>query len=1022
MIGTNLSDWAVRRKALTIYLMIVGLVAGVAAFLGLGRAEDPVFTIRTMVVRAAWPGATLAETMDQVTERLERKLQDVHGLDVLRSFTRAGDATVFVDLDGTVPPRDIPAIWNDVRNKIADIRHTLPQGVRGPFFNDRFGDTFGFVYGFTSDGFTHRELRDRVQEIRDKLLEVADVAKIEMIGAQDEEIVLEFRHDRVAALGLDYPALFSAVAAQNAVRPSGVVRTGRENVALRVSGAFQSETDILDVNIPVADRVIRLSDVAELVRKGRDPPDPLFRVNGKPAIGLGIAMRDSSDILRLGRNLAAAMRDLTADLPIGIEPVLIADQAVTVDEAIGEFTTSLWQAIAIILAISILSLGLRPGTVVAVSIPLTLAVTMIAMDAADIDLHRISLGALIIALGLLVDDAMTIVDAMMRRLDAGDDAARAASDAYASLAAPMLIGTLVTIAGFVPIGFAASSAGEYTFSIFAVVTIALTVSWFVAVLFAPVIGIAVLRPSGQAAAASSPGALMRTYRRLLTAALAHRGMTILATVALFALALWGLRFIPQQFFPPSDRTELLVDLTLPQNASIRASEDAAARLEQILAGDENVRRWSTYVGRGAIRFYLPLNVQLPNDFFVQLVVVANDVAGRDRLRDLLETRLAENFPEAVSRVYPLELGPPVGWPVQYRLLGPDAERLRDLAPGLADIMASHPDTRRVGFDWWEPARQVRVRIDQDQARRLGYSSEALAAVLETAVTGSRITQLRDGIYLIDVMARARSEERLALDNLSTLQVPLQTGRTVPLGQFATFEADQEQPIVWRRNRVPVLTVQADVASGALPESVVTDLADRIASYAAKLPSGYRVEVGGVVEESAASRASVLAVAPLMIVLMLTFLMFQLQSFTRLAMVVLVMPLGMIGVVAALLLAQKPLGFVAMLGVLALLGMIAKNAVILVSQIEEERAGGADVEHAVIKAATARFRPLVLTALSTVLGLIPIAPTIFWGPMAFAIMGGLLAATVLTLVLLPVLYLGWFGERVDRGARPAPEPM
>ena len=1015
MIGPNLSSWAVHRRSVIFYFMILSLVAGAASFVGLGRAEDPVFTIRTMVVRAVWPGATLPDTIDQLTERIERKLQEVTGLDVLRSFTRAGDTTIFIDLKGQVSSPEIPAIWNEVRNKVGDIRHSLPRGVLGPFFNDSFGDTYGFVYGFTSDGFTHRELRDYVEDVRSKLLTLPDVSKIEVIGDQNEEIVLEFWHDRVAALGLDYPALFAAVAAQNVVRPAGVIRTGGENVSLRVSGSFESQSDILAVNVPIGDRVIRLGDVAEVIRGYSDPPRPLFRVNGQPAIGLGVAMRDAGDILGLGRDLEMMMGALAADLPIGIEPVLIADQAVTVDEAIGEFTTSLWQAVAIILGISIISLGARPGAVVAVSIPLTLAVVMVIMDMVDIDLHRISLGALIIALGLLVDDAMTTVDAMMRRLSAGDDAGRAASYAYTNLAAPMLIGTLVTISGFVPIGFAASSAGEYTFSIFAVVAIALVVSWLVAVLFAPVVGAAVLKPPQTATGPAGPGMMLQAYRALLVTALEFRWITILGTIALFAAVLWGLRFVPQQFFPASDRTELLIDLTLQQNSSIRASEDIVKRLDEVLAKDPDVERWSAYVGRGAIRFYLPLNVQLPNDFFAQQVIVAKDVPGRERLQKKLEAMLAEEFPGVVGRVYPLELGPPVGWPVQYRLLGPDTDQLRELALKLADVVASSAGTRSVSFDWFEPARQLHIRVDQEQARRIGYSSEALAAVLNTAVSGTRITELRDGIYLVDVVAKARQEDRVALDNLRTLQVPLPNGRTVALSQFATFEAAQEQPIVWRRNRIATLTVQADVAPGELAEGIVAELAPSISDFASRLPPGYRIELGGVAEESANSRASVLAVVPLMLVLMLTFLMLQLQSFSRLAMVAIVMPLGMIGVVAALLLVQKPLGFVAILGVLALLGMIAKNAVILITQIEDERSRGAGIRAAVIEAAMSRFRPLMLTALSTVLGLAPIAPTVFWGPMAFAIMGGLLVATLLTLVFLPVLYVSW----LSTDAHPAP---
>jgi len=1015
MIGPNLSGIAIRSRSLMVYLMIVAVIGGVSAFLGLGRAEDPVFTIKTMVVSAGWPGATMDETLLQVTERIERTLQEVDGLDVVRSYTRPGRATIFVDIEGAVTSAEIPDRWYDVRKRVADIRHTLPAGVIGPFFDDDFGDTFGFIYGFTADGFSARELRDAVENVRTQLLFLPDVSKVELVGAQDETIYLEFQPERIASLGLDYTAVFAAVAAQNAVSPAGVIRTDQENVSLRVSGAFVSERDLLEVNILVGERMVRLGDVADVRRGLVDPPQPLFRVNGEPAIGLAIAMVDSGDILALGAQIKDAMARITADLPLGIEPVLVADQAVTVDEAIQDFTTSLWQAIAIIIGVSFLSLGARPGMVVAMAIPLTLAVVFVVMDLVNIDLQRVSLGALIIALGLLVDDAMTTVDAMMRRIAAGDGKEKAATFAYANLAAPMLTGALITIAGFVPIGFAASSAGEYTFSIFAVVAIALIASWFVAVLFAPVIGMAILKMPKGGAVAAPPGATMRAYTGLLQTAIRFRWITIVATLALFGAALWGMRLVDQQFFPASDRTELLVDLTLQQKASTRATGDVVARLDAILAQDPDVERWSAYVGRGALRFYLPLNVQLPNDFFGQHVIVAKDIAARERLQGRLETLLAEQFPEVVARVTPLELGPPVGWPLQWRVVGPDVERLRAAAMKLADVMAADPSVRRVNFDWMEPARQLRIQVDQDQARRLGFSSQGLSNVIGTLTSGATVTQLRDDIYLVNVVARASEADRIALDTLGTLQVPLPNGRTVALSQFATFSYEQEQPQIWRRDRRTTLTVRADVAPGVLPETVVAAIQPQIDALSAALPAGYRIEIGGIAEESADSRASVMAVAPLMLFLMFTLLMLQLQSFQRLAMVTLVMPLGLIGVVGALLISSSPMGFVAILGVLALLGMIAKNAVILIVQIESDRAAGLAMREAVVAAATSRFRPMMLTAMSTVLGLIPIAPTVFWGPMAFAIMGGLLVATLLTLVFLPVVYVTWFTLRGQTGA-------
>ena len=1009
MRGFNLSEWALGHRSIVAFLMIVAVGAGLASYYRLGRSEDPTFIIKTMVVQAAWPGATIEDTLKQVTERIERKLQETPKLDFLRSYTTAGKTTIFVNLLGSATAKEVPDIWYHVRKSIGDISHTLPMGVIGPGFNDDFGDTFGIIYGFTADGFTHRELRDYVEDIRSKLLGVADVSKIEVLGAQDERIFVEFSMQELASLGIDRSALIAALQAQNVVHPAGTIQTGYERLSLRVSGALRSEQDLQNINFAAGGRMLRLSDIARVRRGFADPPQTMFRVNGEPAIGLAIAMRDGGDILALGRNIKEAMARITADLPLGITPILVADQAVTVRSAIAEFMSSLWQAVAIILAVSFISLGVRPGLVIALAIPLTLAVVFSIMELTNIDMQRISLGALIIALALLVDDAMTTTDAMLSRLAEGDSKVQAATFAFRTYAFAMLAGTLVTIAGFVPVGFAASSAGEYTFSLFAVVAIALVVSWLVAVLFAPLLGVAILTPP-RATAAAEPGWVFRTYRSFLDAAMRAKWVTILATFALFAASLLALPLVPRQFFPSSDRPELLVDLSLPQNASIYASETMAQRFDDVLRKDEDVARWSTYVGRGAIRFYLPLNVQLPNDFFAQVVIVAKDVAARDRLRTKLEKILADDFPSAISRVYPLELGPPVGWPVQYRVSGPDLGKVREIALDVARIVAKNSQTVHTNFDWIEPARQVSIRIDQDEARLLGLSSQALASVLNTVISGSPITQVRDDIYLVDVVARATDEQRVSLATLRDLQVPLPSGRTVPLSQFATFGYEQEYPLVWRRDRVPTLTVQADVRQGVLPETVVSALTPQVEALAKGLPRSYRIAVGGTVEESKKSQASVIAVVPAMLLIMLTVLIFQLQSFQRLFIVLSIAPLGLIGVVGALLLSGKPLGFVAILGILALIGIITKNAVILIGQIENERAQGKDVRQAAIDASSARFRPIMLTAISTVLGMIPIAPTVFWGPMAFAIMGGLLVATILTLVFLPTVYVTWFGWR------------
>ena len=1013
----NVSKWALEHRSFVVFLMLASVVLGVLSFLRLGRDEDPAFVIKTMVVRAAWPGATIEDTLNQVTERLEQTLRETPNLDFLRSFTSPGLTTIFVNLKGSTPANEVPDIWYHVRKSIGDMRNTLPAGVVGPGFDDEFGDTFGIIYGFTADGFTHRELRDYVEKIRSRLFQVPDVSKVDMLGAQDETIFVEFSTQQLAGLGIDRNTLVSVLRAQNVVTPAGVIQTGDERLLLRVSGSFHSVQDVRNVSFVANGRLVRLSDIAEVRRGYTDPPQPLFRVNGKPAIGLAISMREGGDVLALGRNVTQTMKSIVEDLPIGINPILVSDQPQVVASAITDFTNSLWQAIVIIMGISILSLGLRAGAVVALSIPLTLAITFPIMQLFGIDLQRISLGALIIALALLVDDAMTMVDVMTSRLAAGDSREDSATFAYKSVAIPMLTGSFVTAAGFIPVGFARSSAGEYTFSLFVVVTIALIGSWFIAVLFGPLLGVALLRAPKKIAA--GPSKIMRGVRGFVVLGMRARWITIGITVAGAVLAVLASPLVPRQFFPPSDRPELMVDLQLPQNASIYATDDSAKRLDTLLAADADISHWSTYVGRGAIRFYLPLNVEPPNNSFAQSVVVAKNVAARKRLQARLEAELVETFPGAVTRVYPLGLGPPVGWPVQYRVSGPDVDKVRDTAMQLAQVVSNGPGARDVNFDWIEPARTVRVQINQEKARLLGLSSEAIAGALTGVVTGASVTQVRDDIYLVNVVARAIDEQRISLSTLRNLQIQLPNKRTVPLSQVATLEFQQEYPFILRRDGVPTLTVRADVNPGQLPEAVVTALAPAVEKLSATLPAPYRIDVGGTVEESANSQASVIAVVPTMVFVMITLLMMQLQSFNLLFLVLSVVPMGVIGVIGGLLLFQQPLGFVAILGILALLGMIARNAVILIEQIEIERSEGKQPWDAVVEASLSRFRPIVLTAISTVLGLIPIAITIFWGPMAIAIMGGLLVATLLTLVFLPALYVTWYRIKEPRVPAEAP---
>jgi multidrug efflux pump len=1008
--GINLSDWALRHRVLVWFFLLIIIGAGLLAYRGLGRSEDPAFTIKTMVVQAEWPGASVDEMINQVTDRIEKKVQETPHLDFVRSYTSAGRTVVLVNLLDSTPSKDVPDVWYQVRKKVDDIRGSLPAGVIGPAFNDEFGDTYGIIYAFTADGFTPRKLRDHVERVRAELLRVRDVSKIEVIGAPDEKIYVEFSTRQLAGLKLDRQALIKALQAQNAVTPAGTLQSGDERILLQVTGGFGSEEEVRDVNFVVDGRTFRLSDIATVRRGYSDPPQPLLRLNGVPAIGIGIAMRSGGDMLALGRNVETAMRRITASLPVGIEPHLVAEQPRVVAAAVDDFSEALWEAIAIVLGVSFLTLGLRAGAVVACSIPLVLATVFVAMTIAGIDLQRVSLGALIIALGLLVDDAMITVEMMVKKREEGFDKVSAATFAYTSTAFPMLTGTLVTVAGFIPIGFAKSAAGEYTFSIFAVVAIALVASWVVAVVFAPLLGVAILPDTFGSRRESSPGWVMTRFRALLVRAMRARWITIGATLALLALSIVALQWVPRQFFPSSDRPELLIDVTLPRSASMDASVRAAERLEKLLKADADIDHWTTYVGQGAVRFYLPLDVQLPSDFFSQTVVVTRDLQARERVRARLQTALAEGFPDAVARVYPLELGPPVGWPLQYRVSGSDPQKVSEIAFRVAQLVAGDHRAHSINFDWIEPMRTLRIRVNQDEARLLGISSDTLARSLNAVVSGITVTQLRDGIYLIDVVARAGDQERISPATLRTLEIPLADGRVVPLLQVATVEYGLDWPLIRRRDRLATITVQADVVAGTLPATVIEAMDAKMKQLDRSLPEGYRIEIGGTVEESVKSLASVTAVLPLAALLMVIILMIQLQSPSRLFLVLSVAPFGLIGVVLALLATNKPLGFVALLGVIALVGMIVRNSVILVHQIDVEIAGGRSPWDAVVEATSDRFRPILLTAAAAIFGMIPIAPTVFWGPMAFAIMGGLAVATALTLIFLPALYAAWFRLR------------
>ncbi|WP_432285678.1 efflux RND transporter permease subunit [Aminobacter sp. BA135] len=1007
MKGFNLSDWALNHRSLVWYFMLIFTVAGVFAYLHLGREEDPSFTIKTMLIQANWPGASVDETTRQVTDRIEKKLEELESLDFSRSVTTAGQTIIFVNLKPTTKARDVAPTWVQVRNMVNDLRPNFPQGVQGPFFNDRFGDVFGNIYAFTSDGLSMRQLRDYVEMVRTRILTIPNAGKVELIGAQDEVIYLEFSTRQIAALGLNQQAVVASLQAQNAVSPSGVIQAGPERIAVRVGGQFASEESLKAINLRVNDRFFRLSDVATISRGYVDPPTALFRVNGEPAIGLAIGMKPNANLLEFGEALKALMVQVTGELPVGVGVHQVADQPVIVEHAVSGFTRALFEAVAIVLAVSFISLGMRAGFVVALSIPLVLAITFLVMAYMGISLQRISLGALIIALGLLVDDAMIAVEMMVARLEIGDSLRKAATYVYTSTAFPMLTGTLVTVAGFIPIGLNSSQAGEYTYTLFVVIAVSLLLSWIVAVLFAPLLGVTLL-PATMKKHDERPGRFAAGFSRLLRLAVRRHWLTIIATVVAFVLSVVGLTFVQQQFFPPSDRPELIVDWNLPQNSSIAETRAQIERFEEIaLKGNADIDHWSSYIGQGAVRFVLAYDVQPANPYFGQTVIVTKDLEARHRVQPAIEKILREQFVGTDTYVKTLELGPPVGRPVQYRISGPEVQTVRALSQQLAGVISANPNLQAPSFDWNEPERVLKVEVLQDKARQLGITSEDIASAMNSVVGGVAITQVRDATYLINVVVRAQDAERGSIETLRNLQIPTGGGESIPLATVADFRYEIEQPTVWRRSRLPTITVKAGMVGSALPDTVVAELKPAIDDFAAKLPDGYTVVTGGSVEESANSQGPIIAVVPLMLFIMATVLMLQLQSFQRLFLVVAVAPLGLIGVVAALVPTGQPLGFVAILGVLALVGILIRNSVILIVQIEELIATGTDRWHAVIEASEHRMRPIALTAAAASLALIPIAREVFWAPMAYAMMGGILAGTAITLLFLPALYVAWF---------------
>ena len=1049
----NLSEWALTNRPLVLFMMIALAIIGTWSYKHLGQSEDPPFTFKAMVIQTSWPGATAEQVSRQVTEPIEKALMNTGQFEFIQSYSRPGESQVIFSARDAMASKDVPELFYQVRKKVGDIRSQLPAEVIGPFFNDEFGDTFGNIYALTGKGFDYAVMRDYADRIQLELQRVADVGKVDLVGLQDEKVWIELSNTKLATLGVSMQQVQQALSEQNAMAPASWFETASDRVQLRITGQFNSVQEISDFPIRAGDRTVRLGDIAQVKRGFADPASAKMRFMGEDAIGIAVAMKNGGDIIKLGKALDDEFARLQKTLPVGMELRKVSDQPHAVKDSVGEFVKVLTEAVVIVLLVSFFSLGLRTGLVVAVSIPLVLAMTFFLMHQFDIGLHKISLGALVLALGLLVDDAIIAVEMMATKMEQGYDRMRAASFAWESTAFPMLTGTLITAAGFLPIATAASSTGEYTRSLFQVVTIALLVSWVAAVLFIPYLGDKMLpdlhnpqppKPTSLAgrvralrqrwadrnpalANLVAPKELMhdhdpygtafyQRFRRFLDACLRRRWLVIFATIGLFVFSLVIFRFVPQQFFPDSTRPELMVDIELAEGASLTATQAQAEKFEALLKGHAGIANFVGYVGTGSPRFYLPLDQQLPATNFTQYVVLAEDTHAREEVREWLLKEVVPQFSDVQMRVTRLENGPPVGYPVQFRVSGEHIERVQAIARQVADKVRENPHTTNVNLNWSEPSKVVRLVVDQDRARALGVSSAQLAQFLSSSLSGTSVSTYREGNRQIGMLLRGPEDERAHLEMLGSLAIPTSSGKPVSLSQVARLEQVFEDGIIWHRNRLPTVTVRADIGDSMLPVGVVQQLLPTLEGIRAELPDGYLLETGGTVEDSARGQNSINAGMPLFLVVVATLLMLQLRSFSRAAMVFVTAPLGIIGATLFLLIFRAPFGFVAMLGTIALAGMIMRNSVILIDQIQQDIDAGHDRWHAIIDATVRRFRPIVLTALAAVLAMIPLSRSAFYGSMAIAIMGGLIVGTVLTLVFLPALYAAWFRVRPDEAAQ------
>ncbi|AEF99176.1 efflux RND transporter permease subunit [Methylomonas methanica] len=1011
----NLSEWVLNHRAFTGFMLALVVLGGLFAYYQLGQQEDPPFTFRIMVVKTLYPGATALEVEQQLTDRLEKKIQELPNLDYLRSYSKPGESVIFVTPREDTPPGEIPELWYQVRKKVDDIRMTLPPSSIGPFFNDEFGDTYSLIYAFSGEGFSYADLKQAADSVRQQLLRVKDVEKVDLIGMQDEKIFVEFSDKKLAELSLDTAAVAQALQAQNAMLPAGTVFSAQRNLPIRLTGSFDSEESVANLAIRIANRTFKVKDFAQVTRGYVDPAEFKMRFNGKPALGLGVTMNKKGNVIALGKNLEDALAGIENELPLGMDIEQVANQAHVVKNQMAEFGQTFFEALATVLVVSFLSLGWRTGSVVALTVPLVLAATLLVMLLCGIDLQRISLGALILALGLLVDDAMIAVEMMARKLEEGWDRMRAATYTYTATAFPMLTGTLITIAGFLPVSLAKSQAGEYTVSIFQVVGISMLLSWIGAVVFTPYLGFLILKTHGNADGPvhdlfDTP--FYNRLRRWVDACVAHRKKVITASLALFGLGIVTLTQVPEQFFPLSNRPEVIVDLWLPEGSAFEQTETVAKRMEDMLAKDEDVEHVASYIGSGTPRFFLLIVQQLANTNLAELVVMTKDNVARERVMQRVRQILATDFPAVRGRVMRLNVGPPMDYPVVFRVLGENPNVVRGIADRVAEVVRANPNTVDVNDDWHERMPSFRLKLDQDKARALGVSTASLSQALQAHYTGIPVGQLREQDKLIDIVWRARPELRTAAEELPDIAVRTANGQSVSLSQLVKFETVFEDGVRWRRNRFPAISVRADVADGMLAPDVAAQIVPKLESIQKQLPVGYFIETGAAKEDAWTAQKSILIWIPLVLIVTLILLMMQLQNLSRTFMVFSTAPLGVIGAAFALLLFRAPFGFMALLGILALAGMIMRNSVILVDQIDQDEQSGLDTWSAIVESTVRRFRPIMLTAAAAILAMIPLSRNDFFGPQAIAIMGGLTVATALTVFFLPALYAAWF--RVERG--------